>query len=1773
MTDPQPPAGQTITDPLWAGPRLFIPVAVECLMIGQPNQTGSWAALDVDYRQVPNYADPAPQPFQLRPPGAPPGTGAHLQATLPSCFRSGQQMPEGTVEFPPIPNRWMIARSVVAKPGAAPTITIWVLQGDFLGDQTQGTNSYPDPTQVGVTKWIGQAFTIESWQNPDGPGTPILRSMGPGDVSWIATTDNTMNVLSFYDSLEDVDSGSVAYAMNGWYHPASFDPLLGVTDADPKGFTTADQWQTIMSTLGLEVGGSHGLADAQAAWSAWSEVNPITGGPPLLDIQKEYASQSLVHGMVYGIDWKGPAANYPRAPILSGSNPVSVAVGGNGVEAIAAWMATVLDNPDVEDLILAVQQDLAYDYLQQPSIFETRSQDNRFTKLEGGTIWVVAQPDNSDADRGETLQMVKLSPDQTSALTTLNEAQATLDSTTRRIDSNVAELFALCWKQKQLSPFSSDKGSVDAAITATKNILSQLSADKATQQTAVDNAKTALLGLLGNKYVLTANGAQRFTAPSSVTVMVAGGQTDTRMLPVGEDGTDSEALFCRFTGQTVSALTVVVPADNSIQTITTEDLVTSIPTLPAYNSGLPKELRDYLVETVLFDTANARLLASIAYQKAGITPTAAQLDTLAANIQVQQTAPWTADSSTTYDEQTAGEAVGFIGVVPMKRSVLDWTPAWTPLFIDWEVEWVPTAATAAKMMDQWHLDGFEFSWTGTTIGNPSETFSGRSVLGTQIAAGLAAKLSSFVNDNPNLEQLPDYQVKLLKEAAADIAKYDIITEAMNGFGPTMLMLEEMITQLTNSDPEIEAWLRQAPSVVPQPNNPPYFYPLRGGHLTITRLWVVDAFGQILRTTNPGQDVLPIRSTSVTTPDKDNQDFSRYVQVAPAVQQSMRVQFNLLDANDDSILTNSSSLTNPVCGWVLPNHLDHSLQVFATDGTPLGEVLPVETDLGNSLRWDPAPGHNVPLGQPPAIDNVHLKGFIDGLLAQALVSGDQALTDLLDVIDTTLWKSAQQLPPGSNLEVLIGKPVAVVRADLSLLLNGNPAVDQSWAQTGKNNDGGITQVPFTTYVGDMDYEGNGALGYFLNDDYSVLNPLRGYTPSMATMRRAVSAPAGRPRINVSRALTRMRSAASAPAAQAASAGTGGGSGYVAVDPSVTLLADGPGHKLTVLMDPQGVVPVVSGIVPVVIMPLPQGSVAGMETLLATFRMGPILVDPRRVQMPLPADVSGTWSWIARTGVSMWENVGNLNPNNQPQALLPANPPDLREGWLGLVPKPPASGTSAASVQGGAPESGSPIASMEFTERPRSMTTIAPKAAAEAITPTTYKYQFQPDTLIIGATAAPTLIITNPSPQTSGGSGTQTIYVSLPVGNDANDITNTLGGVSYTPSDNTWLATSYPNSNPPYLKLVGPALDPLKSLAIYIQNLQVSDKVGTAAFAITEDFSGGSTAVTITKTAAPLNIDQFYASPITVTQGDTTTLNWTVEGGSYVLINPGNIRRSVTGKGKFTDSVAIPVQAPSTTYTLQLYTDDRQFKQTLAVAYVGSVQASLSASDTGPIDTDTPITLSWTSTYAIAPLRLAPPYGPVPVDLNSSRQVTPGDYLSGNQSSVTFTLQAMGYNGPVSPTVTVTLNPVRIRWFRYTDASKTQVTSSVVNPAPGSPSVSSQGGDQVLTAYGPHAGSGPLKAYLGPGTHLQVQLMDVSPSPAKPGETVTVTYETLNAETATLATSLRGTPTQVPLDTAKQTGATTITAPDGDTTLVLTVTSNGQNPVTSEYDLVIHSDIEG
>ena len=228
-------------------------------------------------------------------------------------------------------------------------------------------------------------------------------------------------------------------------------------------------------------------------------------------------------------------------------------------------------------------------------------------------------------------------------------------------------------------------------------------------------------------------------------------------------------------------------------------------------------------------------------------------------------------------------------------------------------------------------------------------------------------------------------------------------------------------------------------------------PVRAGFLVVSKLWVVDDFGQYF-------DVLgsmtgdPQAGAAETGPDLSPTP-QAWLVLRPRLSQASRLRLRFLDAANDSLVVGLSSAANPVCGWLIPNLPDDSLMVYDADGVLRGELLLAQ---GQAL-WLPAPDQAGPGSQtaPPTLPNPHLPALVTGVLSAA--NPATALSDLMTTIANASWAIAPSGPNAALLATLIGFPVAVARAQLLLELDGNPATSQLWNDTGTDNDGGISQA--------------------------------------------------------------------------------------------------------------------------------------------------------------------------------------------------------------------------------------------------------------------------------------------------------------------------------------------------------------------------------------------------------------------------------------------------------------------------------------------------------------------------------------------------------------------------------------------------------------------------------------------------------------------------------------------------------------------------------------------
>ena len=798
-------------------------------------------------------------------------------------------------------------------------------------------------------------------------------------------------------------------------------------------------------------------------------------------------------------------------------------------------------------------------------------QESWFGQLPGGVLWRVDQPESEDDPAAQT--KTPLTPGVIDLLDALNAGQIRLDAAGRLLATLQWEIYALWWKQQYLAatastPIPNAAQVVEAAFTAKTTAATQLIAEWKVALQAVTDATANLRAQLGD-LDLRSVPEPVFWRPNDPLLMIQGVG---RSYAHGEDGRYSfdGNLFCRFSGQAISGLTVAAT--------TSPVTATGLGLRLLVADSTPPDLNDLLVEAYLLDPSNAGAIA-VAADPANPPQ--------AATVAAQQTLMWNSLSGVPLDQQTLAEAAGLQSefgpvTVPSKIAVNYWSPPWAPLYLDWSVDYYPTGSaqtgwTFPANQPNDPLAEQTAQWTGSV---PQAQFplQGRSLLTPQATDALAARLTQLVahfGDTPELKPYLDD----VNEAIAYLEDACVLAQSLSGW-TDLLLARSPAMRLPPDLSALGQWLAPdgapsyTPTAAPVPNSMLPFSAISGGFMALQTVWVIDAFGQrydALATLQANPSALGLQSG----PDFRPSVGSALLQVKPRLPQPSRLRLTFLDGNDDGLLVGSSFAADPICGWLLANRLDDALVVYDHFGVMQGELI-LER---NTALWLPAPDLAGPQEQvgTPALANLHLATLINGIVESTNSGG--ALKDLITTIQQASWAIAPTGPDAQQLAALVGFPIAVARAQILLETFGAPATSQGWEATGRDLDGGLAQASFTVRLGSTDMYDDALIGALADDDPAHL--ISPYGPGSNGY-----VVAGQHQVTANSALT-----------------------------------------LTLLLHPHGTVHAFTGLLPSTVAALPPAcQEAPLRSMEVTFRSGPLLSPATGLSAPLPAAGRGDWSWL-------------------------------------------------------------------------------------------------------------------------------------------------------------------------------------------------------------------------------------------------------------------------------------------------------------------------------------------------------------------------------------------------------------------------------------------------------------------------------------------------------------------------------------------------------------------
>lgn len=401
-----------------------------------------------------------------------------------------------------------------------------------------------------------------------------------------------------------------------------------------------------------------------------------------------------------------------------------------------------------------------------------------------------------------------------------------------------------------------------------------------------------------------------------------------------------------------------------------------------------------------------------------------------------------------------------------------------------------------------------------------------------------------------------------------------------------------------------------------PANDLPFSPWRAGRMRITGFSLVDNFGRHLDVADPAKESIPTPITASTLPLTDST-----IGLPPRLLQPARLDFRWLSADTGTEEASELPAAGPVCGWVMPNNLDDSLMFYSAAGDALGYI-----DEGG--HWRTFPGNTGPV-TPADIADSHLAQMVQWLVDQHR-QHEGFTADFITTLDIAQENMApENFAQQEALAFLVGKPLALVRADLRFRLRELPAIHYSEDRITtdvndydkyaalSDSEKRSTQPPVRdTFhfehvqvplrLGEYHRLNDGLVGYWVESD-GKYQADKFYAPQTSPPKEGLPA-------NI---ITRHN-------------GAGEDAGETQFLFQLSAAQEQP-ITVSMLMDPRAPVHATTGLLPVKALQLPPNQyMLSLQRLQVAFLTAPLLTPVENLQISLPLESGFEWSWVQKEG---------------------------------------------------------------------------------------------------------------------------------------------------------------------------------------------------------------------------------------------------------------------------------------------------------------------------------------------------------------------------------------------------------------------------------------------------------------------------------------------------------------------------------------------------------------
>jgi hypothetical protein len=708
-------------------------------------------------------------------------------------------------------------------------------------------------------------------------------------------------------------------------------------------------------------------------------------------------------------------------------------------------------------------------------------------------------------------------------------------------------------------------------------------------QSTVGTTATVSLPDIGNLYKQP---GPRWYRPWSPQIVLTEAQRSYRF---GEDGRfDANGkLKCRTSGHTAYAIRA-----NTGAAVMGSALLANAAPLRS-KAGLPSDLPALLNEALLLDPDNSASMAAAAAPGTAQKAVAAYFAGAIPGLYLQRLPSLT---------QGAANAVSQIkvdGDLPSPIAFTPWQDPYDPLFLDVQYGWQPSSVENAWELDE---DQVEMTPRQTPLPGPPPAAPAPFTERTRVTATIARVLQS----------------QLVTRMAQTPGGHPIVRQQPpNGLTAAVFQTKDLLSApiATLDSALFAAGFRE-----------------RCGAMQLNKLSLVDVFG-VARNWDASGRVAP--SPAPPPP----------LTLAPRLPYWSRLNFRLQSAADSSKA--ATAYSPAVCGILLPDFVDHSLEVFDGAGNGIGQLT------CDAPRFGGGPGAgaatlNVKFQQYPWVSGNPLDpqsplgSLVNSLAAQKIDIPANApanqwyetgLTAMLRIIDTVRATLDPSKKTADHKVALVGEPILVMVGQLGL--DATAVADPAAVTTGPPPLAAPPSMPSVSVrIGDLARPDDGVFGLFLPDAVPAKGRFAPVSQSAAqnAILNGLTIPAG--------------GKTTQPAAHP----------FVNGQTAVVQVSAGAPRNVIMLTDIRGSLYATCGVLPRKKITVPKSSLdAALKNMEPVFTAGPILTSGAgtsvKPYLPPPNITGYDAGFIYQSGDSA---------NPYPEIMLPPSPPlgDLPDGRVTL-----------------------------------------------------------------------------------------------------------------------------------------------------------------------------------------------------------------------------------------------------------------------------------------------------------------------------------------------------------------------------------------------------------------------------------------------------------------------------------------------------------------------------